>query len=51
MSKYNEIIGKGVVGLGQNELKKRVKQHKTLANEAKNKVGLLILKVENLLVT
>ena len=40
MSKYNEMIGKGVVGLGQNELKKRVKQHKTLANEAKNKVGL-----------
>lgn len=40
MSRYNEMVGKGVVGLGQNELKKRVKQHKKFAAEAKDKVGL-----------
>lgn len=37
---YNKLVGKGVAGLGQNELKKRLKQHQALADKAKNKVGL-----------
>ena len=37
---YNKLVGKGVAGLGQNELKERLKQHQALADKAKNKVGL-----------
>ena len=37
---YNKLVGKGVAGLGQNELKRRLKQHQALADKAKNKVGL-----------
>ena len=40
MSNYDKFVGKGVAGLGQNELKKRLKQHQALADKAKNKVGL-----------
>ena len=31
---YNKLVGKGVAGLGQNELKRRVKQHNALAEKA-----------------
>jgi hypothetical protein len=37
---YNKLVGKGVAGLGQNELKRRLKQHQALADKAKSKVGL-----------
>lgn len=40
MSNYDKFVGKGVAGLGQNELKKRLKQHQYFADKAKDKVGL-----------
>ena len=39
-SNYDKLVGKGVAGLGQNELKRRVKQHEALVSKAKDKVGL-----------
>ena len=40
MDSYKKYIGKGVVGLGQQELKRRVKQHQALASKARDNVGL-----------
>ena len=40
MSNYDKLVGQGVAGLGQNELKRRLKQQQALADKAKNKVGL-----------